>query len=73
LAYLAFDHVQLLMPVGQEERARAFNDPFGNRIEVLQPERGAAPLREQQAASESTDYVRVGAPGGPTPALVLKA
>jgi hypothetical protein len=48
--FLAYDHVQLAMPAGREDDARAFyaedadvpgtrrafvNDPFGNRIELI--------------------------------------
>ena len=37
------DHVQLAMPAGREEEAREFYDrvyaydPFGNRLELLEP------------------------------------
>ena len=39
--FLAFDHVQLSMPAGREDDARAWTrrafvrDPFGNRIELI--------------------------------------
>ena len=48
----AIEHVQLAMPPGMEQAARDFyqlegylrvfvSDPFGNRIELMEPRRGA--------------------------------
>jgi hypothetical protein len=56
MTIVGVDHVQLAMPAGREAKARRFyargydrvyvDDPFGNRIELLEPSLARASGRE---------------------------